>query len=782
MTARPQGRDGRDRLCLHARRLALVVVAVAVLVLAGWVGGVEVLVRVRSHYSAMVPETAIAFILAGLGLALCAERPAGWRAAAGAGLAVLVGAIAVLNMLPVAERLGGGPLALLTSAPGQADRMAIGTEASLLLAAFVIFGVARPRAVPPALFQVVATVGLLASLVAVTGYVTGAAALYGTYVFTAMSLQTALSFLVLFLAVLLARPRETWLGLLFGPSGGGRTARRLMPWFAGGPLLLAALARAATTYGVLTPDVRFGLFVVALLVVSVSALVFSARVADQIERQQIREGQRLASILEGINAAVFAIDATDATIRFTNRRALTMTGAAGSPAEWFATAHFVDPVTFEPLAERLRPLARVAVGAAVDHEVVGLLEGGDGGERVLRMSAGPAVEIAGRATRVLAIADVTDEQTLRERLARAERLDALGQLSGGIAHDMANVLGIIRLSADVGVRSDDPERMRRQFEAIQAAVLRGADLTSRILAFARRQPEQTGVVDLVAFVRQLYRLARRTIPSSIEFDLALDVAEGEALVFAAASQLESAVLNLILNARNAIVENDGTPRIVVGVRRPANGTVTMFVRDEGPGMSPQVLRQATDPFFTTRKEAGGTGLGLAIVQSFVEDAHGTMAIRSAPGEGTEVTLMLPRAEALPDAQEIAASGPEDLSGLSVMLVEDDPGYQSVLVLALTASAADVFAYRTAGEAIAALDEGLRCSVLLTDVILRGGSNGFAVANHARALHPDLPVIYLSGYADTAAQAEHHTPGTFLRKPISGPDLTREILRACHGHP
>ena len=120
---------------------------------------------------------------------------------------MLVGAIAVLNMLPVAERLGGGPLALLTSAPGQADRMAIGTEASLLLAAFAIFGVARPRAVPPALFQAVATVGLLASLVAVTGYVTGAAALYGTYVFTAMSLQTALSFLVLSLAVLLARPR-----------------------------------------------------------------------------------------------------------------------------------------------------------------------------------------------------------------------------------------------------------------------------------------------------------------------------------------------------------------------------------------------------------------------------------------------------------------------------------------------------------------------------------------------------------------------------------------------
>lgn len=763
-----------DRLRTVARGGALLVVAIALAAIAGWYGGIEVLVRVRSHYSAMVPATAICFALSGFGLFVCASRPAGWRAATGMTFAFVVALLALVNLTPLGGAFGG--LAALLSPAELSDRMAVGTSIFFVLAAIALAGVARPRIVPAAVLQLVATLGIASSLVALSGYITGAQALYTNYIFSAMALHTALCFAVFFLAALLARPQETWFGLLWGPTGGGRTARRLMPGVVGAPLLLVAMARTATEYGVLTPDVRFGLFVVALFGVSAAALVHGARVSDEAEQQELLEQERLEGILEGVNAALFAVDTQDASIRFANRRGQALADGSGSPWQWLATARFVDPATLAPLAETQRPLVRVAAGEPLEDETVCYL-GGEGQERVLRLSAGPPATFAGRSIRVLSMTDITGEQKMRDRLARAERLEALGQLSGGIAHDMANVLGIIRLSADVGARAADPERMRRQFESIQAACLRGADLTHRILAFARRQPDQAGVVDLVIFARQLYRLGRKTIPSSIDLKLDLAVPAGRALAFVEASQFESALLNLLLNARNAIVEDGGEPSIVLGVRAPDDNRVEIFVRDDGPGMSPEVLRRATDPFFTTRVDAGGTGLGLAMVESFAEQAKGELAIRSALGEGTEVTLVLPRVSGVAAEVETVAQGPDDLVGVSVMLVEDDPGYKSVLVLALTARGADVSAYRTAREAIAALRDGLTCDVLLTDVILRGGVNGFAVANIARELHPDLPIIYLSGYADTAAQAEHHTPGVYLRKPIGGDDLVREILRA-----
>ncbi len=401
-------------------------------------------------------------------------------------------------------------------------------------------------------------------------------------------------------------------------------------------------------------------------------------------------------------------------------------------------------------------------------------------------------DATGRPEAVLAIkTDVTQRVALEAQLQQAQRLEALGQLTGGVAHDFNNLLTVIMGNAGLLVEmlADQPELLPLA-QMTATAAERGAELTQRLLAFARKQPLQPKAFDAHQLLSGMDALLRRTLPEHIELQLVR--AAGLWPVLADPVQLESTVLNLVLNARdampdggkitletaNAWIDQDYAERH--GDVLPGQYTM-LSVSDTGTGMSPHTLARAFEPFFTTKAVGKGTGLGLSMVYGFAKQSRGHVKLYSEPGQGTTVRLYLPRA----DRQEHAPSGGVapgaqvggDLRGkATVLVVEDDD-----LVRRFAADMLRNLGYEvlTAENGVAAL-EVLRVrsdiELLFTDVVMPGGINGRQLADAARALHPQLKVLFSSGYTENAIV--HHgrldRGVQLLSKPYRAVDLARKV--------
>jgi signal transduction histidine kinase/ActR/RegA family two-component response regulator len=388
--------------------------------------------------------------------------------------------------------------------------------------------------------------------------------------------------------------------------------------------------------------------------------------------------------------------------------------------------------------------------------------------------------------------DVTDQKLAEAKLAQAQRMEAIGQLTGGVAHDFNNMLTAILLNADVLATEIPDESLRQLADAMRQAAERGADLTKRLLAFGRRQslaPQPTDVNELLASMEPLMQ---RTLGQHIEIRLQRERDLWPATVDP--SQLENAIVNLALNARDAM-PGGGRLTITTGnfeidehylsgdpdVRPGAY--VMVAVSDTGSGMPPEVVARAFDPFFTTKEVGKGSGLGLSMVYGFVKQSGGHIRIYSEPDVGTVVRLFLPRstdaAGALPahPAPDLALpTGTE-----TILLVEDDP-----LVLAFTEAQLSALGYRVvsaanAHGAVAAVEEGCVPDLLFTDMVMPGGMNGRALAEVLRRRLPGLKVLYTSGYAHgalTEASADSAPVRHLLGKPYRRHDLAtkvREVL-------
>ncbi len=333
---------------------------------------------------------------------------------------------------------------------------------------------------------------------------------------------------------------------------------------------------------------------------------------------------------------------------------------------------------------------------------------------------------------------VAAEETVRQM----QRIESLGQLTGGIAHDFNNMLAVITGSLDAARRKLSGEAREAVGPLIDNALegaARAAALTARLLAFARQQSLRPCHVEINAQVEKTCELLQRTLSGNIKVRLDLDPLAGWTEVDA--TQLESALVNLAVNARDAMPDG-GT--ITIATRREG-GEVRIDVVDTGTGMSADQLAHAFEPFFTTKEVGKGTGLGLSQVHGFVTQSGGRVELHSRPGQGTTVTLRLPVCEASSDSSAAAAPEPAlAASGEVVLLVEDEVLVRHALKVALEELGFAVLAAGSSQEALAQLHSGREVALLITDIAMPG-MNGRELADAARALRPDLPVLLTTGY-------------------------------------
>lgn len=373
----------------------------------------------------------------------------------------------------------------------------------------------------------------------------------------------------------------------------------------------------------------------------------------------------------------------------------------------------------------------------------------------------------------MSVFDESQGWILQENLARMDRLDAVGRMAGGISHEIANILGIIRLSADTGLLSNKPEDMQRHLGTILSACGRGAGLIDRLLALSRNQPAEVTTLDLHRFLSDIDPVLRLAMPSEIE--LTVTVTPDTPLQLCAdPADLQAVLVNLVLNARNAIVESprrEGHITVTVS----AKDTIHIEVVDDGPGMAAQVLHHARDPFFTTRLTKGGSGLGLAMIDNFVRRIGGEFDIVSRPGAGTRIILDLPRPSAPPAGEDPDDMPAPRLAGHVVLLVQTDGRYRALLSEMLRLNGAEVIMADTAAQAQEVLASGERLDLLASEIPLKGRIDGYRLAQEAQTIRPGLPVLYLATYTDPQNLDGRSVPGLLLRQPVGGAELVNSVL-------
>jgi PAS domain S-box-containing protein len=353
-----------------------------------------------------------------------------------------------------------------------------------------------------------------------------------------------------------------------------------------------------------------------------------------------------------------------------------------------------------------------------------------------------------------------------EKLHHSQKMEAVGQLTGGLAHDFNNLLASIAGSLELlalRMRKGDIGDAGRYIGIAQGAVRRAAALTHRLLAFSRRQPLDARASDVAALVAGMLDLIQRTIGPAI----VLEVKGSDDLwpTLVDPNQLENALLNLCINARDAMPDGGllciDMANAVIDPARAARYDVApgdyvcLCVSDTGTGMTPEVSSRAFDPFFTTKPIGQGTGLGLSMIYGFARQSGGHVRIESRLGHGTSMHLYLPRHRGVEDnaAPAPPAATPPSSGGAAVLLVDDEDALRGLLAESLTQAGHRVRGAASASEALAVLDGGAMVDLLVTDIGLGGGMNGRQLAEAARALRPGLKVLFITGYAE-ARLVEH----------------------------
>ncbi len=388
-----------------------------------------------------------------------------------------------------------------------------------------------------------------------------------------------------------------------------------------------------------------------------------------------------------------------------------------------------------------------------------------------------------------------------EALGHAQRLESVGQLTGGIAHDFNNLLTVIQGNLQVLEELPalaDQRDAQQLVAAASRASRRGAELTGKLLAFSRRQVLQPRPVDTRALLLSLADMLRRTLDQQVRIDV--DAAADCPRCLADAGQLESALLNIAINARDAMpgggalrfsaqartglpdsAEGGGDPAATAGRR-----FVAIAIADTGSGMTEAVRERAFEPFFTTKDSGRGTGLGLSTVYGFVKQSNGGVAIDSAPGRGTTVTLFIPSAgepgtdgDGRTGAQAGSRGAARAIApGLRVLLVEDDAEVRAVVEAMLAAQRCVVTPCASGEDALLALDSAAAFDLLLTDIALGAGMRGTRLAADTTARRPELRVLLMSGYPAALLEADRAAPPRWelLQKPCSPAELAAALAR------
>lgn len=362
--------------------------------------------------------------------------------------------------------------------------------------------------------------------------------------------------------------------------------------------------------------------------------------------------------------------------------------------------------------------------------------------------------------RVWLLADVTERRKMSDRLQQIDRIETLGKVAGDTAHDFANILSTIRTHAHL-LEAHQNGAANNSLDAIGNAVDFGASLTDRLLAFARKQSLVPERVDLSALIEGMTDLVEISLKPDVTLDVTLT--QSPLYVLADPGQLESALFNVLLNANTAI---DGVGRIRVSLEHRDPAQARILIRDDGTGMSEDVLSRAIEPFFTTRADSGGTGLGLSIVYGFIRQTGGHLSIESTLGRGTQIDITLPL------AVEVSAPAPIG-AGKTALLVEDDAKTRANVQDMLIALGYAVTAEATGPAAMSVLD-ARQFDLLVSDLDLGGEIDGLGLVLAAQASSPATRTMIMSGKSSARHDVQNHA--AFLQKPVTPELLALAMIR------
>jgi signal transduction histidine kinase len=381
-----------------------------------------------------------------------------------------------------------------------------------------------------------------------------------------------------------------------------------------------------------------------------------------------------------------------------------------------------------------------------------------------------------------------EQEAVESQLRQAQKMEAVGQLTGGVAHDFNNLLTIILGNSEILVDElkGDPGQCKMA-ETIFNAAERGAGLTQLMLSFARRQPMDPSTFELNGLVAKMGTLMNRTIGADI--DIKFELADGLGKVTTDPRQLETALLNLVVNARDAMPDGGSltieTSNVDISEDYAAQNIgitpgryVLLALSDTGSGIPPDILNRVLEPFFTTKEVGRGTGLGLSMVYGFVKQSNGHLKIYSEVGHGTTIKIYLPRAdsEALIESPNTQPAEPILTGGESILVVEDDPDVRTFAVQQLCRMGYDVREATDGPSALNKIAADGSIDLLFTDVIMPGGMTGRQLADRLKNTHPEIKVLYTSGYTENSIN--HHgrlDPGvTLLQKPYRLDQLARKV--------
>lgn len=460
---------------------------------------------------------------------------------------------------------------------------------------------------------------------------------------------------------------------------------------------------------------------------------------------------------------------------------------------------FTSPDGQRVLEGANNPLAQAQAGAMVTGAVVCVAHTDAAHPvRYIRYSCAPASPNPLGIVTALVMEDDTKAERNRQIVERTGRLEALGQFTGGIAHDFNNVLATVTYAVQIARNTTEPDRIQSVLKQAGRAAERGSELTQRLLSFAQRGPGEPEPVELRVVLDDLQEMTRSTLGDRIELQILLE--DDDLWAQCDRGQLDNALLNLVINSRDAILAANHGDRITIRARAfsaaPDTGlvanpdgrprSVEITVTDNGPGMDAEVRRRAVDPFFTTKEAGAGSGLGLSIVFGFVEQFGGTLRIYSEPQQGTTIRLNLPLGAQ--SAERAQAGGNVETAflrsgrGEVVLLVDDDAELRDVMATLLTTMGYNPIPVASAEEAQREVEKGSFIDLVLTDIVMPGGMNGIDLVRDLRQRGLDMPAIYMTGFAGYSEPAPDRAAGAVLVKPCEPVDLARAMYAALHTVP
>lgn len=539
--------------------------------------------------------------------------------------------------------------------------------------------------------------------------------------------------------------------------------------------------------------------------------VYEDVTADRAREKEIEAlSLRLQLVLDTASNGIVALDHQgDVTLINPAARHMLARPSEEPPFSWPHQITFIDPETLNPLEASKDPIKRTLAGQRLHGEINLMTRSLSPEHRFVRISSA-IVTGDDDVQAVVVLNDVTAEEVNRRQIERRSRLDALGQLTGGVAHDFNNLLGTVLSATEVALMDAQTDRGKRMLGNAIDAVKRGSALAKRMLSFAKQTPGQATSKSIGQIFDGVRSLVRPTIEETI--DIVFDAPEEALNVYCDHSQLENAILNLVLNSRDAIQRSQKGDAIRITARSvdaagaqdankgsaaqgsyPTAGKrsderadtvrddgrrhryIEIAVSDNGPGMSEAVKQRAVEPFFTTKNTNSGTGLGLSMVYGFVQQARGELRIYAEENLGATIRMLLPRgvddgSRETPQPGAAAALG----NGERVLLVEDEPSLLASLTEGLIALGYTPVLAPSGVQALELLANGIEVDLVLTDIVMPGGVGGFELAHRIRERIPGMPIVYMSGYTGFSDEEMGDAVAPLVAKPCSLPELAQVL--------